>query len=606
MASFSADMKKLFNAFVKTNSQSNFSNNEKKIMDDNKSIFDINGDGKFNQTDIDMFVKGDVDGDGKVSSDEFNFISKYKDAFAAAMSKNTNKNYSIKKYNTGMILTETNKNGEVTHETKYDKGDNYIVQYIYKDGVKTSSTKTENDGTKINYTYDTKGNIINAIRYWNDGAITNYTYNNGIKQKAIKTTTTGDTITYSYDSKGSLSDAIKIEKDGTRTEYKYIDGEKAIAVKYTYDKNKNITSQKTYAYDSNGKAIAESKISYTYDNSNKLTKSTNYTYINGEAVKTATNEYTYKSDGEYNEITTKSYNKKGNVTSTVVNNYTINSCAKPCVSASTKGLVIYFSNNKQLILNNGETAKITGHEITIMKNGKNYTYSSLGTLLSPKGSKKAPIVKETTLNIDDTKTQNIKDANGNIIKKIEKDKNGKILVVSEYNYDSKGVKTSAKRQEYDGNNVFKVAVYTYHDDGKTIKTKDIISNNGETKKFEYNKDGKVLKEIQSSSYGARYENTYTYKEDGSKIVYRTDYTQNNKKRAENEITWNSKGKKTGSKRKVYNPTTEKQNRFCNYVCDENGVVLREEVTRYDANGNKTGNYIIKLKQRSDGSYAIVK
>lgn len=556
MSSFNTDLKNLFKASLTSNSKTNISNAEKKILNEKKTLFDVNRDGKFNQTDIDMFVKGDIDGDGKVSSDEFNFISKYKDAFTNAMFQNMGKQYKINVENNEISLFDNN---------------NKIK----------SSRKINEDGTIIDYTYDSKGNKAKAVRYDADGWTANYTYINGLK-----------------------STAVKIEKDGTRTEYKYVGGEKATAVRYTYDKNKNITSRKTYAYNSDGKAVAESKITYNYDSSNKLTKSTNYTYINGEAVKTATNEYSYKSDGEYNEIKTKSYNKNGKETSTVTNDYTINTNAEPYVTSSTKGTVINFKNGKEIILNNGETAQINTHEITITtQNGKKYTYSSKGTLLS--GDKKtAPKAEKPTLAIDDSKTQKIKDSNGKVIKKIEKDKNGKTLAIIEYTYNSKGIKTGAKKQEYNGNNVSKVAVYTYYDDGKTLKMKNVISDNGETENYEYNPNGTVSKTIITNSQGARYENTYKYKNDGSKIIYREDYTQNNKKRTEIEMTYNKNGIHTGTTRKVYNNTTEKQNRYCNYVYDKNGTKLREEITYYNTKGNKTGNHTVYFTKRADGSYAV--
>ena len=114
-----------------------------------------------------------------------------------------------------------------------------------------------------------------------------------------------------------------------------------------------------------------------------------------------------------------------------------------------------------------------------------------------------------------------------------------------------------------------------------------------------------MKKTESSSYGARYEQTYTYKSDGITYdkVFRTDYTPNNKKRTEIEMSWNANGIHTSTKRKVYNPTTGKQDRFCNYVYDKNGVKLREEITYYDSKGKKAGNNTITFTQRADGSYA---
>ena len=63
---------------VDTNKDGKINSADKTKLDKTKNtllkkenLFDINGDGKFNQEDIDLFLKGDIDGDGKVSKDEW-------------------------------------------------------------------------------------------------------------------------------------------------------------------------------------------------------------------------------------------------------------------------------------------------------------------------------------------------------------------------------------------------------------------------------------------------------------------------------------------------------------------------------------------------------
>ena len=130
-------------------------NKEKRALLDNKNLFDVNNDGKFDQKDIDMFVKGDVNGDGEVSQDEKDFINLYTDKMKNAFI-NAKANFEIdeeryvngqkasgfvdgKLYRNGKLFTgnvNTGKyyvNGELANG-KYNG-------YIYEDGVKYVENK---------------------------------------------------------------------------------------------------------------------------------------------------------------------------------------------------------------------------------------------------------------------------------------------------------------------------------------------------------------------------------------------------------------------------------------------------------------------------------
>ena len=96
MPKFNSDLQNLFSNFKNqqkyakkaydANNDGSIDNKDKeflleqeKALLDKKSIFDVNGDGIFDKSDIDMFVKGDVDGLCGTTKLEKAFVSKYKD-----------------------------------------------------------------------------------------------------------------------------------------------------------------------------------------------------------------------------------------------------------------------------------------------------------------------------------------------------------------------------------------------------------------------------------------------------------------------------------------------------------------------------------------------
>lgn len=71
---------------INSKDKNELSKTEKNLLKD-KTLFDFNGDGKFTQADVDMFVKGDFNGDGVQSADELNFISTYEKELVADFKK---------------------------------------------------------------------------------------------------------------------------------------------------------------------------------------------------------------------------------------------------------------------------------------------------------------------------------------------------------------------------------------------------------------------------------------------------------------------------------------------------------------------------------------
>ena len=66
-------------------------NKEKTELLKNKNLlFDVNGDGQFTQADVDMFVKGDFDGDGETSALEEKFVKQYKNSLEVGWSATYN------------------------------------------------------------------------------------------------------------------------------------------------------------------------------------------------------------------------------------------------------------------------------------------------------------------------------------------------------------------------------------------------------------------------------------------------------------------------------------------------------------------------------------
>lgn len=159
--------------------------------------------------------------------------------------------------------TYTYEKGRLTKSVTTPSGS--YTKYTYNNnGTLKKKTTKYSDGQIYSYTYNTKGDIIQAKEsdFYGMPSKTTYTYDNNRNLTKKKTTYSDgfyDTTTYTYSSKGRL---IK-----TVDQYAYSGAYEDIA-KYTYDDNGNL--KKEIKKSSDGELIIE-KI-YTYDGNKNLSK----------------------------------------------------------------------------------------------------------------------------------------------------------------------------------------------------------------------------------------------------------------------------------------------------------------------------------------------
>ncbi len=157
MKGFNSDLKNLFKNFKQQQQYGKKAfdaNNDRKVnsedkryllskkenlLNNNNNLFDVNGDGKFNQADIDMFVKGDVNGNKKITKVELSFVSAYKnDMKNAFIKKKVNftldgETYRFSKDGTYTVTSKVLAKAsdcEISKEKKYDAKGNLISDEI--------------------------------------------------------------------------------------------------------------------------------------------------------------------------------------------------------------------------------------------------------------------------------------------------------------------------------------------------------------------------------------------------------------------------------------------------------------------------------------------
>ena len=134
-------------------------NKEKTELLKNKNLlFDVNGDGQFTQADVDMFVKGDFDGDGETSALEEKFVKQYKNDLKNVFVKQKadfnldDKQYYDGKVASGIIEGKFYKSGKLgtgMYSGKYyvngNLADGLVNKVLYQDGVRFTGVN-ESDG----------------------------------------------------------------------------------------------------------------------------------------------------------------------------------------------------------------------------------------------------------------------------------------------------------------------------------------------------------------------------------------------------------------------------------------------------------------------------
>ena len=461
MSGFNVDLKNLFKIAQKANSKTNISDAEKKILNENKNILDIDGNGKFDQDDVVLFVEGDIDGDGKVSEDELNFVSKYKDYFAKAMTEKTGKTHKITIDEKTKAITDEvyDANNEVAIKTSFNHTSQKASNVTYKNGVKSKTVTISKDGTKNTYMFDNNGKKTSSVSIKTDGTKVTYTYKDGVKASAIKTDKNGNKIAdYIYFTSGENAGKIKTiqDKNNTRTYTYNKDGDvKNVAIK---DEKSGKTVNKKYTYETakDEKTGKTTKIQYKDGVKTKET----VTSKDGKTVK----EYTYNSKGQKTSATknvkggalTKYEYKDGKVSKKEVyeNGNKVNESNVKSKVSTKKAIANKTNETKAATKTKKSTTNATKSKKTTKaeKNSNNTKVTAKNENGKPKNAvetdKNGKVIYNINYTYDkDRETVFYSDASGNPVKKIVKYDNN---TTSEVQYDKWGVRTKLIKTSADG------------------------------------------------------------------------------------------------------------------------------------------------------------
>ncbi|MBO5948628.1 hypothetical protein J6Q66_07320 [bacterium] len=173
-----------------------YDNSDKNIVNANDAtilkesmLFDIDGDKKLTQADIDKFLEGDIDGDGKTSDLEKAFVKEYKNDLKTAFTKaKADFNLDNKQYFDGAIAKGVEKDG--LHYTNGAKTNGDVNNQLYIDGAKSNLTGEYEgngkyyvngiaaNGLQENGFHYTNGNKTNGVATENGEK---YFYKDGVK-----------------------------------------------------------------------------------------------------------------------------------------------------------------------------------------------------------------------------------------------------------------------------------------------------------------------------------------------------------------------------------------------------------------------------------------
>ena len=310
MTGFNSDLNKLFQNFkqqqLNTGDKSTLLKEEEDLKK-KENLFDVNGDGKFNQNDIDMFIKGNVDGNNEVSKEELTFISKYKDELAKVFKaqkadfKLDGIKYVDGKLASGTICGKYYKNGILF------TGENDGKTYVYGDILANGETYVLNDDKVAVVTskdgrtrkcYDKDGNLYSTI------LDNNKSEKPGLKKSDTIEFENGKTLSIRNGDTAIINDnqyVVVTSKDG-RT-------------RKCYDKDGNLFSTIT----DNNKSEKPG-----------LKKSDTIEFENGKTLSIRNGDTAIINDNQYVVVTSKDgrtrrcYNKEGNLYTGTVDGITYN------------------------------------------------------------------------------------------------------------------------------------------------------------------------------------------------------------------------------------------------------------------------------------------
>ena len=231
--------------------EKNLLNQRNNLLDIDK-LFDLNNDNKFDENDVDLFFKGDINGDGQTSEEERNFVNANKDAFTESLKQKgvnifVDNNTGNVKYTSRDGLNESvyDSNGDKTKTRRYTGGTiQYVKKYSNVDNLQYSATRS---GDTIVFQ---KGNESKTVKLsggtaviHDDGSVTitskdkksisvyseegtkkyNITYNgkNPIKNISGNTITfnSGKTVSFNDGANIIVNDGVNITDGNTSSRY---------------------------------------------------------------------------------------------------------------------------------------------------------------------------------------------------------------------------------------------------------------------------------------------------------------------------------------------------------------------------------------------------
>ena len=407
-------------------------------------------------------------------------------------------NVTTRTYNeAGLLLTETDKLGNVVSDYTYDDNGNITsskdvyggeTTILYDDNGNVLRI-TDSLGAVVEYTYDEFGNVLTTTNPL--GGVVSQTYDTAGNLASV-TNTLGETTTYTYDVLGNR--LTETDPAGNITTYTYDSLGQLLSITdalgyittYEYDvlgnRTKEIFDDGTFTlteYDANGNVVAETdtlgiRIEYVYDPF--LQRPVEYRYSDG-SVETIE----YDVNGRMLRMT----NKLGHVTS-----YEYDAVNNPITVIAPNGATSRTEFDAE-----GNAIRITD----AMGNVSNLTYDAGGNLLTITDSNGNTATFEYDLKgrqiraIDSA--GNATEYEYNLLDRVTKmvDKNGAVYV---YEYDSQG--RLVRSTDPNGN----PATYNYNHFGKLVSSED---NNGNITTYQYNELGWLTAVTDPLGNASRYE-----------------------------------------------------------------------------------------------------
>ena len=350
--------------------------------------------------------------------------------------------------------------------------------------------------------------------------------NSNITEKTV--TTDNYTITYKIQD-GTIKSARQVNKDGSTVDFSYMNGIMTQAEKCFYNNDNTVKSRVNYIFDADGKSSPTSVMNYTYTK-NKLVETTSLYYFDSDGNDYLASKDTYNyngQEGDFSSMKTTAYDKQGNVITTISNGYVRNRDAKPLAYVSQDSVTLQFLDNKYIKLNKGDKVKISVHTATVTRaDGSVTVYNASGDVKSYKGVSSGGYYN-TGSNSYVPKSVKVKDAYvlPDVANKetIETENGQKTVYYDKDNKIIKEVETligtnghkTVITTKYNGSKVISKTYSEVSEEGKTQNSYSYDYVTGKTTIAQRNEQGKVINKKVMNSHGEYIKYSYTYDDTGT-------------------------------------------------------------------------------------------